>query len=166
MIFFSTVCLRASEYLPIASLSLSAFPKELDFIVRHSLRTLVRKGHPGALQLLGFMTANVSTTLAIDTPAVVIGDSLEFTFTVTSKNTTTQRLLIDYILYFQKASGTTAPKTYKITSTTLLPGETLSFTKKQPLRVMTTRRLHVGKHQIELQINGHKFGKHDFDLLH
>jgi len=140
--------------------------KEMAFITKHSLRTLEKSGHAGALKLLGYKGGEVHVAkLQISTPKVRIGDALEFSFSVTSTAKETQNLLVDYHLYFQKSNGELAPKTFKITKTTIEPGETLTFTKRQPLRPMTTRVLYVGEHQIEIQLNGETFPRQSFTLL-
>jgi len=139
---------------------------EMNFIIKHSLRTLEKQGHPAALQLLGCDGREVKVQkLQITTPTVVVGQSLEFSFTVVSTGAKPQKLVVDYRLYFQKASGEMTPKTFKIAKVVIQPGETLSFTKKQPLRPMTTRTLYPGKHEIELQINGITSSRKSFFLL-
>ena len=54
-------------------------PKELDFITHHALRTLLKQGHAGALDMLGYQAAAVEAQLAIKTPQVQVGKSLIFT---------------------------------------------------------------------------------------
>lgn len=139
---------------------------ELDFITRHSLRTLVKKGHFGALQMLGYGATALSAVLQIETQQVKVGEFLLFSFVITSQSDSPQLLMIDYNLFFQKSSGVLAPKTYKITQVCLPARETLQLHKAQPLRAMSTRKLYPGIHLVELQINGQKFGKHTFNLLH
>jgi 3-methyladenine DNA glycosylase AlkC len=140
--------------------------KEMDFITHHSLRTLEKQGHAGALLLLGYGDREVVVQkIQINTPTVVVGKSLEFSFTVISTSAKPQKLLIDYHLFFQKATGVLAPKTFKIAKVVIQPGEALSFTKKQPLRPMTTRTLYPGAHEIELQINGTTCPRKSFSLL-
>ena len=139
--------------------------KEMAFITKHSLRTLEKQGHASALQLLGFNSGEVKVgKYTLQTPTVTIGEALEFSFTITSTSKTTQNLLVDYHLYFRKAHGTLAPKTFKIAKTAIKPGETLSFHKRQPLRPMTTRTLYPGQHEIELQINGKTYPRKAFVL--
>ncbi len=139
--------------------------KELEFMTKHSLRTLVKDGHQEALKLLGYSAKDIKVSkLKIANPKVKIGEALEFEFDITSVGKQSQALMVDYILYFNKANGSLTPKTFKINTTNLKAGETKEYKKKHPLRVMTTRKLYPGKHQIELQINGKTFGKHDFEL--
>jgi len=138
---------------------------EMEFITKHSLRTLEKRGHSGALALLGYKGGEVELQkFQISTPVVLVGETLEFSFSITSTGELAQNLLIDYHLYFQKANGTTAPKTFKIAKTTIQPGETLMFTKQQLLRPMTTRVLYAGEHYVELQVNGQVFPRKKFIL--
>jgi 3-methyladenine DNA glycosylase AlkC len=140
--------------------------KELDYIIRHALRTLVKRGHPEALQMLGYSPVKLNTNVRVQTPEVTIGDSLMFDITLQSMSKIEESLMVDYVLYFQKANGELAPKTYKITKTSIKPGETILLTKRHPLREMSTRKIYPGTHQLQLQINGLKSGKQSFDLIH
>lgn len=139
---------------------------ELDFITRHSLRTLVKDGHKGALAMLGYEAVDIQVSkLTIHTAQVAVGESLEYSFTVTSVSPSVQKLLIDYVVYFKKASGELTPKTYKLSKLDIQPGEKIVLSKKHPLRLMTTRKLYPGTHEIEVQINGETFGRQAFDLI-
>ena len=139
---------------------------EMDFIIHHSLRTLEKQGHQAALKLLGYDSQDtVITNFVVHTPIVSVGEALEFSFDVVSTSTKSQRILVDYHLYFNKASGAQSPKTFKIAKSTIGSGQTLSFTKRQPLRPMTTRTLYPGTHLIEIQINGCRYSKQTFELV-
>ncbi|MDT7797171.1 MAG: hypothetical protein QOI78_604 [Actinomycetota bacterium] len=135
-------------------------------LVRHALRTLVKQGHPGALGLLGFAPARVDVTgplLVSDT--VVIGESLAFTASVRNLEPEPARLAIDYVVHHRKANGTSTTKTFKLTTQLLPPGETYELAREHSFRVITTRRYHPGPHAVELQINGVRAGRADFDLV-
>jgi 3-methyladenine DNA glycosylase AlkC len=135
-------------------------------LVRHALRTLVKQGHPGALGLLGFAPARVDVTgplLVSDT--VVIGDALAFTASVRNLEPEPARLAIDYVVHHRKANGGSTTKTFKLTTRVIPPGETYELAREHSFRVITTRRYHPGPHALELQINGVRSGRADFDLL-
>ncbi|MCX2729563.1 DNA alkylation repair protein [Saccharopolyspora sp. NFXS83] len=135
-------------------------------VVRHGLRTLVKRGHPEALRLLGFAPVRVDVTgpnLATD--AVAIGEVLTFTASVHNPEPEPARLVIDYLVHHRKADGGQTAKTFKLTTRTLAPGETVDLTRAHPFRVLTTRRYHPGPHGIELQVNGVRSGRVDFTLL-
>ena len=116
--------------------------------------------------MLGYDSQDtVITNFVVHTPIVSVGEALEFSFDVVSTSTKSQRILVDYHLYFNKASGAQSPKTFKIAKSTIGSGQTLSFTKRQPLRPMTTRTLYPGTHLIEIQINGCRYSKQTFELV-
>lgn len=138
--------------------------KEMQYVMQHSMRTLVKQGNTAALELLGYQ-ANPKievSDFSIDTPTVAIGSAAEFSFSITAKKE--ENLMIDYRLYFQDKKGNLRPKVFKIKKAKIKAGETIIVQKKHPLKVMTTKKLYPGLHQIELQINGKSFGKKDFDL--
>jgi len=140
--------------------------RELDYMTNHALRTLVKDGHPGALQLLGYSAKGLTVSnFVIKTKKVAIGGTVEFSFDITSTSDKTQSLMIDYNLHFKKSKGGLAPKTHKISKKLLPAGKTISISKKHPLKVMTTRTLYPGVHKIELQINGKKFLGGEFTLV-
>ncbi|MFF3564744.1 DNA alkylation repair protein [Streptomyces sp. NPDC002574] len=136
-------------------------------LVRHALRTAVKKGHPGALALLGFEpAADVALTgLELAAGRVTVGEELTFTFHLENTGDTPAKLAIDYVIHYQKANGRTAPKVFKLTTRTLEAGERLSISRRHSFKRISTRVLHPGSHLLELQINGVAQGKAGFDLV-
>ncbi|GGK69469.1 hypothetical protein Sme01_14980 [Sphaerisporangium melleum] len=135
-------------------------------LVRHALRTLVKKGHPGALGLLGFTTtASIDVTGPLLTATeIAFGGTIGFTATITNTGAEAASLAIDYIVHHMKANGTQRGKTFKLTTATLAPGEKLQLAREHSFREITTRRYHPGAHAVELQINGAPSGRADFTL--
>ncbi|MEU4173399.1 DNA alkylation repair protein [Streptomyces sp. NPDC026665] len=136
-------------------------------LARHALRTAVKGGHKQALALLGFEPA---TGLTVDgptvgEPTVTIGGELRFGFTLQNHGAKPIRLVIDYIVHYRKANGTTAPKVYKLTTRTLNPGERSKHSAIRSFKQISTRVFHPGAHAIELQINGEPYGKTAFDVV-
>ncbi len=134
-------------------------------LVRHGLRTLIKRGHPGALALLGFAPASVEVAgpvTALD--EVPFGGELAFTATVINTGAGTATLAIDYVVHHLKANGTQSAKTFKLTTATLAPGERLALARRHSFREITTRRYHPGAHAVELQVNGVRSGRADFVL--
>ncbi|WP_369222377.1 DNA alkylation repair protein [Streptomyces sp. R39] len=135
-------------------------------VVRHGLRTLVKRGHPGALELLGFTPA----ALEIDGPVldrthVPIGGSVRFTATIRNTGAEDARLAIDYVVHHHRANGSQSARTFKLTTRTLAPDETIAVTREHSFRPLTTRRYHPGPHAIALQINGVPSDRAEFQLL-
>lgn len=140
--------------------------KEMAYITRHALRTLIKQGNRAALEVLGYGDKPDLEITAFEshTPSVVVGDAFEFTLTL--KSNKKQNLLIDYLMHFAAPEGSkkAGKKVFKLKMLTLEEGKTFTIRKKHPMRLMTTRRLYEGQHQIFLQINGYEMGKLTFDL--
>lgn len=130
-------------------------PKEMEFITKHALRTLIKQGNIDALELLGFSKSPpiLVKSVTLQTPNVAVGEALVFEVEITAKEET--KLLIDYVVHFRTKAGTLSPKVHKLKIVTLKKAETITLAKKHPFKAnMTTRKLYSGTHLLELQING------------
>lgn len=139
--------------------------KELDWMTRHSLRTLVKQGNQEALELIGYKPHPkiVVSNLVVNKEKVKVGEAVEFSFVVTAQESA--RLLIDYVIDFVKANGATKPKVHKLKSLNLKKGESITINKKHPFRKnATTLTFYPGVHTITLQINGQLHDSIDFSL--
>jgi 3-methyladenine DNA glycosylase AlkC len=137
-----------------------------DQLVRHALRTLVKKGHPEALAQLGFHPADVAVDGPdLDAQAVPFGGTIGFTVGIRNTGPDPVRLAVDYVVHHQKANGSLTAKTFKLTTVNLAPGETVRLARSHSFRAITTRRYHPGAHAIEVQVNGVVSGRAEFTLL-
>jgi 3-methyladenine DNA glycosylase AlkC len=142
--------------------------KDIDWIIAHATRTLVKNGHIPTLELLGYKTDITPkvTEFKITTPTVILGGTLEFSFRLQLDSHQSSKILIDYILYFKKANGELKAKVFKLTTKTMQKNEPLIIQKKHPLKFATTRTYYSGIQKIELQINGKTMGtQYPFELL-
>lgn len=140
--------------------------KELAWMTKHALRTLVKQGEPKALKFLGFRTdpqvSIESFELASD--RIRPGQSIQFSFTVSADRD--EALMIDYVIDFVKANGSLAPRVHKLKQLRLNKGESSTLKKRHTLRAnATTYTLYPGTHRITLQINGKAFGTREFELV-
>lgn len=134
--------------------------------VKHALRTLVKKGHPGALALLGFAPVEASVDgPVLSAQTVAIGSSIRFSAAVTNTGAEASRIAIDYVVHHAKANGTQTEKVFKLSTPELAPGETFGIERAHSFKVISTRRYYPGPHALELQVNGERFGRADFELL-
>ena len=139
--------------------------KNRQWITRHALRSLVKAGDPEALALLGYGTPHVSLSDFTITPtAIVMGDKFVLHFTLHSQSATEQKLVVDYIVHFVKASGKTSPKVFKLKTAVLPPNQSLTMRKQHTIKPITTRRYYSGVHPVEIQVNGQIVGKNSFTL--
>jgi len=135
-------------------------------VVRHALRSLVKAGDPDALALLGFAppAGIVLSGFALTGSTVELGGGLGFEFSVANHGAEPARLAIDYVIHHRKANGTLAPKVFKLTTRTLLPGAAATIERTHSFRPISTRRYYPGEHALEIQVNGAKLGRHEFLL--
>ena len=132
--------------------------QEFEFLSKHALRTLLKKGDKNALNFLGFCdNPQIEITLfKIKNSTIVLGDYLEFEFNIFCKKA--QKLMIDYIVYYPNSTQ----KVFKIKQVFL--ENSLKINKKHLFRQMTTKKLYAGKYKIALQINGNILTKNSFSL--
>ncbi|WP_327255844.1 DNA alkylation repair protein [Streptomyces sp. NBC_01244] len=135
-------------------------------LVRHGLRTLVKAGDPDALALLGHDPAVPVSVEGphVRTPAIRIGDHLEFDCAVTNTGDRTAHVVIDYVIHHMKANGTRTPKVFKLATRALAPGERWNGTRRHSFKAITTRRYHPGLHHVQIQVNGRPHGEAPFTL--
>ncbi|MFF2861399.1 DNA alkylation repair protein [Streptomyces rubiginosohelvolus] len=134
-------------------------------LVRGGLRTLVKRGHPGALELLGFAPA----ALEVDGPhlekeTVPFGGTVRFTASIRNIGEAAARLTVDYVVHHRKANGQQRGKTFKLTTRTLAPDEQIQVAREHSFRPITTRRYYPGQHAVSLQINGIESPRAAFEL--
>lgn len=141
-------------------------PPGRQWIVKHAMRDIVRKGRPEALALFG---AGKAPKVAIGhiklTPArVKKGGLLRFSFDLTSKSASRQTLVVDYIVHFVKANGRGRPKVFKLAKLALEAGGTVALSGKISFADLTTRKHYPGLHRLEAQINGKVYPLGRFQL--
>ncbi|HSL45215.1 MAG TPA: DNA alkylation repair protein [Anaerolineales bacterium] len=136
------------------------------WLIRHAARTLVKQGNKDVLAVLGYdpkVEVKISK-LQLDKSVLKMGDDLNFSFEVKSTSRQKQNLVIDYVIHHVKANGRLTPKVFKLTQKTLKAEETLRISKKHSFRLISTRKYYAGKHALEIQINGVKYGNVEFEL--
>jgi 3-methyladenine DNA glycosylase AlkC len=126
------------------------------WIVKHALRSLVKKGHAGALALMG---AGAAPRVRIDkvrlSPRnVMLGGRLQISFEIVSTARTAQTLIVDYAVHFVKANGTTKRKVFKLRRLDLPAAGQMQLASAVSFADLTTRRHYPGRHRLEALING------------
>ena len=129
--------------------------EERRWIVTHALRWLVKRGHPGALEALGFGGAESIHVSGSGRPKRArIGGRVVVSLDVENRGKTTFAAAVDLAVHFVKANGDAKPKVFKGKALTLAAGERVSFAKSISLAQHTTRRHHAGRHVVEARVNG------------
>ena len=139
--------------------------KELEWMTRHALRSLIKEGHPQAMELLGYRPdpAVQLKALSLSDTAPRIGDKI--TVELTLEAARDERVIVDYVMYFQKANGTQAPKVFKMKDLQLAQATPVTLKKTHTFKGdATTFRLYPGAQRLEVQVNGQRLGGVDFTL--
>ena len=140
-------------------------PKEMDFIISHALRTLVKQGNEDALAMLGYSKKPPIEVkdVRLHNPSVKVGEALEFKVEIVALGDV--MLMVDYVVHFQTKAGKLSPKVHKLKKLELVKGKRIVLKKKHPFKAnMSTRTLYAGEHLLEVQINGSIVAKNRFNL--
>ncbi len=141
-------------------------PTELRWMSQHALRTLIKQGHAGSLEFLGFRPRPPIQVnqFRMHTPTLRPGEAFEFDLELTAEFAA--KLVLDYVLDSAKAGGRRSRKVFKLKQVELAKGQSLAIRKRHVLRAnATTYRLYPGPHHVTLQINGQPFGTTTFELV-
>jgi 3-methyladenine DNA glycosylase AlkC len=145
---------------------LHAAPPGRAWIVGHALRSLVKKGHRGALALLGAAEKpSVRVHAAQLLPArVKLGGALQLSLALVSTAKEEQQLVVDYAVFFVKADGRQRPKVFKLKRLTLPAQGEVRLATKVSFAQLTTRKHYPGVHRIELLVNGEPYALGQFHV--
>lgn len=141
--------------------------KETDSVIKHACRTLLKQGNTELMVLFGFGSIDEIkiTDFKILTPSVKIGDSVAFSFKLANTSNNASKIRLEYGLYYQKANGSLSRKVFKISEKEYQKKVTTRINRKQSFKVITTRKFHLGKHQVSIIINGKELDILDFELI-
>ncbi len=134
-------------------------------LVRHALRSLVRRGHAGALAVLGYgPDSPASIRCVVCSPGTVeIGGKVQIEIEVENPSEGEAHALVDFRIHFVKANGSTRPKVFKGRELVLEPGGAATVRKTVSLAQHSTRKHYPGSHRVEVMVNGsiHPGGRFD-----
>lgn len=131
-------------------------------LVRHGLRTLIKRGNREALKLFGAGDDRVELIrIATDKERLPIGDSCEITITLQLPADADSQVdtIVDYRVHYIGSRGATkAPKVFKLARPRLNPGTAVTLRKRHSFDHVSIRRIHPGPHRIDVQVNGSVLG--------
>ena len=136
-------------------------------MISHALRTLVKQGHAGALDVLGYAaTASLQVVeFTVAPECVEMGDRIVLTASLRSTADVSQRLVVDFIIHHVTATGGASPKVFKWTTIDLGADETVTLRKRRQIVHASTRTYYAGRHTVELQVAGAVVATAGFDVV-
>ncbi len=142
------------------------YQKEIDWVVKHACRTLLKAGNQSLMQLFGFGAIDqiLVENVQIDTPTVEVGDYLVFQFELKNLATIALKIRLEYAIYYHKANGTLSRKVFKISEKEYAPHSATRVERRQSFKIISTRKYHAGLHQVALVINGNELERLEFDV--
>ena len=137
---------------------------ELAWMRRHALRTLIKQGHAGAMEALGYRSdAPVTAQIILGAQVVSIGDAMPFEVILDSAEDLP--VLVDYRIDFMRAGGKRAEKVFKLKAAEVRAGKALKVKKSHRFKGgATTFTLYEGAHRIIVQVNGRDVAEALFEL--
>lgn len=146
------------DHLPDAS-------KERRALLRHASRTLIKAADPAVLKAWGLGAAfKGDAKLSLSPQRVTLGGEVTLTLRLRSTSKKPQRLAVDYAVHHVKAHGGTSAKVFKGWQLELPPLAEVTLSKRHPVKPITTRRYHAGRHGVAVQVNGGVVAEASFDL--
>lgn len=138
--------------------------KNTDWIIKHACRTLLKAGNKDVLGIFGFVDDDCVSVgkFGLGTAAVSIGEALDFSFTVSAKDTAKVRL--EYAVGYVKSNGKRSRKIFQISEIQLKANQEKHYTKTHSFANLNTRKHYPGIHSITLIVNGAERGTHDFEV--
>lgn len=139
---------------------------ETEWIVAKGLRTLIKRGDPAALELLGAgASEHVTIGNVCMTPRdITLGEHAVIEADVRNASDMTRTVIVDYRMHFLKKNGERRPTTFKLTKVTVAPGETARVRKRHVFREVTTRVYYPGTQAVSLTANGSESEAVEFQL--
>ena len=140
--------------------------KEVQWLIRHATRTLVKSGIADVYPLLGYtrLPQCKVTNLNLSSAKIHLGESLSFCVTVQSCAEEHQNMVLDFALALVKANGQQKSKVFKFKNLQLAAGEKVILHKQHQIKKITTRRYYPGIQRLIILINGESVAEHDFEL--
>lgn len=141
-------------------------PASRQALLRHALRTAIKRGDAQALALFGHGQASVLQIQSANiTPSKTrIGESVTLHCTLYNPSAQAASALADWRVFYVKANGTLSPKVFKGSTVQIDAHGHGVLEKTLSLRQMSTRTHHPGRHTVEIVLNGHAHSIGHFDL--
>lgn len=135
----------------------------LDSIIKHGCRTLLKQGDKDILEIFGFKAdKNINISNFILNKKVKMGDKLEFSFLLNSTQNL-QKLRVEYAITFARQNNKFNTKVFKITEK-FFNQKSCEISKHYSFKTISTRKYYEGKHKLAIIVNGVVLEEKEFIL--
>jgi 3-methyladenine DNA glycosylase AlkC len=139
--------------------------KERRRLVEHGLRTLVKRGDPRALSLLGVRGSSDLEIAGSVTPRrAALGESVRLEARVRNAGDAEAHVVVDAKVHFVTKTGAASVKTFRLGRLDVAAGEEARVSRPLALVHRTIRTLYPGRHRVDLQVNGQLVDAGAFEL--
>ncbi len=128
-------------------------------LIRHALRSLIKQGHPSALELLGYGPPELEILRFLAPKKASVGDSVQLELRLRSTGECGQKLVIDYAMHSPALRGRRSRKVFKWKTAAVAAGGVLESRHRHSFRPVSTRPTRPGEYLFELLINGTSQGE-------
>ncbi len=139
---------------------------EIDWVVKHGCRTLLKQGDRDVMQLFGYGSVEQLDIedLRLASKLVRIGEHVEFEFKLTNRSEQVMKIRLEYGMYYKKANGSLSKKVFKISEKEYSGNSVSWIQRKHSFRPITTRKFYQGIHKLSLIVNGYELQEKEFEL--
>ncbi|MGB0430116.1 MAG: DNA alkylation repair protein [Bacteroidia bacterium] len=141
--------------------------KEVDWVVKHACRTLLKAGNQQVMRLFGYGSSNELkvTHFKITNPNVSLGEYVNFEFYLINCAKEDKKVRLEYATYFLLKNGEHSRKVFKISEKEYAAESTTKIERRQHFKPITTRVYYPGLHKIAIIVNGVEYGEAEFKLV-
>lgn len=138
---------------------------DIQWILKHGLRTLIKKGDSQALKCIGINHSSAQISNVHLTPEKIrLNHNMTISFTIKNPTKKRQNIIVDQKLFLLRANEKYGEKIFKGKTFLLKPKEVLKSQIKLTLKKVTTRRYYNGKQFYSLVVNGQSSKKISFEI--
>ena len=139
--------------------------KNIDWVIRHASRSLIKKGHPKAFLLHGVESSLIKVlTQKVLTKHILLGQILQVEVEIKNPHKKKLKIILDHELHLLKSNDSYNVKCFKGKIIELSPLEQKKMTFNIPIRRVTTRTYYSGVHFWNIKVNGKSEEKLIFTL--
>ena len=138
---------------------------EMDYIINHSLRGLIKAGAKDTLEFLGYNCEPRVCVLNFNlkNSSIKLGEHIEFDFDILAD--CDEHLMVDYKITYPMPTGRLSTKVFKIKKFFMQCSKgKVNLGKRHRFVSMSTKKLYAGDYKLELIINGNSYLCREFTL--